>query len=254
MIKISMNGGVSKAQNPYVPITVEEYAAEIGQFLQLGIKHFHIHFRDAGGKESLEQEVVLPQFLALKKRFPNCQIGIGSPLQNGMTAAKRQKAIAAWTWRPDYISVNVCEEGSCALSKTLQQLQVPIEYGIFTLADAEEFVARQYSQSAFRVLIEVSGEATDEATVEKAAAILTGKISIPGQSSNMPGKRAMPGALALKILIALPMGKKPIPILNCTNIASVRRRDYDEISGDSRHHITSGSRTATTARWRLPRW
>ena len=173
MIKISMNGGVSKAQNPYVPITVEEYAAEIGQFLQLGIKHFHIHFRDAGGKESLEQEVVLSQFLALKKRFPNCQIGIGSPLQNGMTAAKRQKAIAAWTWRPDYISVNVCEEGSCALSKTLQQLQVPIEYGIFTLADAEEFVARQYSQSAFRVLIEVSGEATDEATVEKAAAILT---------------------------------------------------------------------------------
>ena len=171
MIKIAMNGGISKDMNPHVPTTTEEYAKEIEWFLKHGVRHFHIHFRDADGRESLEQSVIEPQFNELKERFPDAFIGIGSPLENGMTAAKREQTVSAWTWRPDYISLNVAEEGSDRLSAILKEKQIPVEYGLVTMEDAETFVNKGYISSSCRILIEVSEE-SDEASVRTAEKIL----------------------------------------------------------------------------------
>ncbi|MBR0455032.1 MAG: 3-keto-5-aminohexanoate cleavage protein [Firmicutes bacterium] len=171
MVKISMNGGVSKADNPYVPINPEEYLEEIAWFMQHGVNNFHIHFRDADGVDTLEQKYVQPQFQKLKEVFPNAMIGVGSPLLYCRTSEMRLDQVNRWTWKPDYISVNVCEEGSPQFSELLQKHGVPIEYGIFEMEDAEEFVRQGYIDSAFRIMIEVSGEADGPATVKKASAI-----------------------------------------------------------------------------------
>ena len=144
MVKISMNGGVSKADNPYVPVNPEEYLEEIAWFMQHGVNNFHIHFRGADGVDTLEQKYVRPQFQKLKEVFPNAMIGVGSPLLYGRTSEIRLNQVNRWTWKPDYISVNVCEEGSPQLSELLQKQGIPIEYGIFEMEDAEEFVRQGY--------------------------------------------------------------------------------------------------------------
>ena len=163
LVKICMNGGAAKADLPTVPISVEDYEREIPAFMQMGVFDFHIHFRDGGGTDTLAQEAVEPQFRYLKERFPLCRIGIGSPLGPARTPALREKQVGAWTgWRPDYISLNICEERSLELGAILQAKAVPIEWGIFTMADARAFAAHRCAEAAFRVLIEIPSGSGDE--------------------------------------------------------------------------------------------
>lgn len=139
MIKICMNGDRTKNDTPCVPISTEDYLSDMHWFLSRGVEIFHIHFRDSHGFESLEQSIIEPQFSTLKKAIPSCKIGIGTPLQNGLTSKKRQQLISQWTWSPDFASLNLSEEGSLELAEILDNKQVPIEYGIFSMTDALNF-------------------------------------------------------------------------------------------------------------------
>ena len=165
MIKISMNGGWSKTDRPYAPVCIEEYEKEIEWFLNHGVDHFHIHFRDINGVDTLDEKYVRPQFEYLKNRFPGCLIGVGSPLLNGRTSEIRYAQVLEWNdWKPDYISLNVCEDGLEEMSALLAEKNIPIEYGIFTFGDALTFEKEGCMETAHRVLIETSGEdAFDEA-------------------------------------------------------------------------------------------
>lgn len=159
MIKISMNGGWSKKDRPYAPVCIEEYEKEIEWFMEHGIDHFHIHFRDDEGIDTLDEKFVRPQFEYLKKKFPGCRIGVGSPLLNGRTSEIRYQQISQWTdWKPDYISLNVFEEGLKPTAELLIQKGVPIEYGLFDYEDIEVFEEAGCAETAYRVLIEISGE------------------------------------------------------------------------------------------------
>ena len=163
-----MNGDRSKFDTPYVPITINEYLEEIEWFISKGINVFHIHFRDLTGNESLEQLIIEPQFMHLKKIFPSCKIGIGTPLQHGMTSEKREQLISQWTWSPDFVSLNLSEEGSIELSKILNSKQIPIEYGIFSMLDALTFEKFDLQKNAYRVLIEIFDMDTAEEAVKAA--------------------------------------------------------------------------------------
>ncbi len=155
LIKICMNGGKLKEKYPWVPVTAEEYEKEIPGLLKEGISNFHIHFRGEDGIETLSQDAIEPQFRYLKEKFPECRIGIGSPLKSGRTAAIRAQQVSEWNWHPDYISLNICEEGSRELAPVLVEKETPIEWGVFTMEDAEKFVEWNCEQTAFRVLIEI---------------------------------------------------------------------------------------------------
>ncbi len=169
MIKIALNGGMPKSQDPDVPATVDEYAEELRWFVSQGLEYFHIHFRDDEGNDTLEQSIVQPQFEALKAMFPGIQIGIGSPLLYGRTSGMRLEQISRWDgWKPDYISVNIPEEGCDELVELLNSKGVPMEIACFTIDDAYTFVEKDYIEKACRVLIEVSGEKDGAATVQKA--------------------------------------------------------------------------------------
>lgn len=171
MIKIALNGGKPKEENLNLPTTFEEYKKEIDWFQAHGLHDFHIHFRDPEGFDTLQQKYVEPQWEALKTACPGCRIGIGSPLLFGRTHEKRMEEISAWTWKPDYISLNIPEEGSDELAQLLIQKNVPIEYSCFTIDDALAFEKQGYASSTFRVLVEVSGEENGQRTVDKAVQI-----------------------------------------------------------------------------------
>ena len=76
MIKIALNGGKSKEENPNLPTTFAEYKQEIDWFQAHGLHDFHIHFRDPEGYDTLEQKYVQPQWEALKTACPGCRIGM----------------------------------------------------------------------------------------------------------------------------------------------------------------------------------
>lgn len=171
MIKIALNGGKPKTENPNLPTSFEEYKKEIDWFQAHGLHDFHIHFRDPEGQDTLLQKYVQPQWEALKIACPGCRIGIGSPLLFGRTHEKRMEEISAWTWKPDYISLNIPEEGSNELAQLLIEKKVPIEYSCFTIDDALVFEKQGYADSTFRVLVEVSGEKDGQRTVDKAVQI-----------------------------------------------------------------------------------
>ena len=71
MIKIALNGGKSKEENPNLPTTFAEYKQEIDWFQAHGLHDFHIHFRDPAGLDTLEQKYVQPQWEALKTACPS---------------------------------------------------------------------------------------------------------------------------------------------------------------------------------------
>ena len=172
MIKIALNGSWLKEEKPYVPITVEEYEKDIRWFMDKGIRHFHIHFRDANGHDSLDVREIRPQFEALKRAFPVCLIGIGSPLGEDRTSSLRLEQVSDWgDFRPDYISVNICEEGRAEFVKLLNEKQVPIEFSIFDTEDARTYVGENYNDIALRALIEVPCAETVEETVRNAGEI-----------------------------------------------------------------------------------
>lgn len=106
MIKIALNGGKSKEENPNLPTTFAEYKQEIDWFQAHGLHDFHIHFRDPAGLDTLEQKYVQPQWEALKTACPGCRIGIGSPLLFGRTHEKRMAEISA-PWIRPYRSISI---------------------------------------------------------------------------------------------------------------------------------------------------
>ncbi|UPQ85944.1 hypothetical protein M0R79_00795 [Ignavigranum ruoffiae] len=103
--EICLNGGLFPTEEVKVPITLEQYVKEIQFFINEGIVNFHIHFRDSDGNESLDEHIISPQFRFLKDKFPMINIGIGSPLQNGINSKLREELISNWSnFKPDFIN------------------------------------------------------------------------------------------------------------------------------------------------------
>lgn len=154
--EIYLNGGLFPTEEIKVPITLEQYVKEIQFFINKGILNFHIHFRDSYGNESLDENIISPQFRFLKGKFPMINIGIGSPLQNGINSKSREELISNWSnFKPDFISVNLSEEGSIDLINILKEKDIKIEYGNFSLEDAGIFTNNKLYINCYRVLREI---------------------------------------------------------------------------------------------------
>ncbi|EHR31972.1 hypothetical protein HMPREF9709_01785 [Helcococcus kunzii ATCC 51366] len=167
--KICLNGGLFPTQEVKVPITLKQYVKEIQFFINKGILNFHIHFRDSYGNESLDENIIYPQFRFLKDKFPMINIGIGSPLQNGINSKLREDLISNWyNFKPDFISVNLSEKGSIDLINILKEKDIKIEYGIFSLKDAEIFTNNKLYINCYRVLLEIIDDNNNPKTSAKA--------------------------------------------------------------------------------------
>lgn len=154
--EICLNGGLFPTEEIKVPITLEQYVKEIQFFINKGILNFHIHFRDSYGNESLDENIISPQFRFLKGKFPIINIGIGSPLQNGINSKSREELISNWSnFKPDFISVNLSEEDSIDLINILKEKDIKMEYGNFSLEDAEIFTNNKLYINCYRVLREI---------------------------------------------------------------------------------------------------
>lgn len=185
MLQACLNGGLNPAALPArlpVPVTPAQLAADAAAVRAAGADCLHFHPRGAAGAETLAPGPLGAALTAVRAAVPGLPVGVGTGAWIAPCGRARQADIAAWQERPDYASVNLCEDDAPEVIALLMSLGVGVEAGLWCAADAERFVALAAAPSCLRVLIEMTAQDPAEARAGYRAtrAVLTrAGISVP---------------------------------------------------------------------------
>jgi uncharacterized protein (DUF849 family) len=173
MVQCAMNGSWSHEDHPDVPVTLAEIAADAAACQRAGAASVHLHPRRAGdGVETLDAEVHDAVVAAVRRAAPGLEISCSTQEDIDLGGLPdRHAAVRAWRTPPDVVTVNLSEDGSVALGGTLLDSGIGVEAGLFTLADADAFLAAPWAARVHRVLIEVIFEHDDARAVALAGEI-----------------------------------------------------------------------------------
>ncbi len=151
MLQACLNGNATGAA---VPVTPEALARDVTAAHRLGLRHIHLHPRDAHGAESLQAGVVDAAVSAARAVAPDMAIGIGTGAWIAPGPQGRLGDMADWSVLPDYVSINLREKDAPEVMQLMRQRGVGIEAGIWALDDAERFCALDPAPVT-RILIEL---------------------------------------------------------------------------------------------------
>ncbi|RFA08701.1 hypothetical protein B7R54_05270 [Subtercola boreus] len=152
MIQASLNGPFTKDDHSAVPVSPAELAADARACAAAGARAFHVHPRAASGVETLAYGVVDDVVRAVKASQPH-PVGVGSGAWIEGDVARRLEFASQWT-QPDFVSVNLAEEGAVPLIHRLAERGIAVEAGVWTVADAEFLVSGELPPGLVRLLIE----------------------------------------------------------------------------------------------------
>jgi uncharacterized protein (DUF849 family) len=157
MLQACLNGGLSKAVHPSVPISAEELANDAIAVRMAGADELHIHPRDEDGKETLAASDVGRALLAIRASVAEIPIGIGTGTWIEPGGRERHRLIEEWIVLPDYCSVNLNED-AVEVIDLLSRKGIGVEAGLCTARDAERFVSEVDPGKCLRVLIEMTAD------------------------------------------------------------------------------------------------
>jgi uncharacterized protein (DUF849 family) len=155
MLQACLNGFRGHDYSQAVPLTPEALARDAAACLAVGANEFHVHPRNAAGRESFGAGDIGAALQAIRTRVPGVPVGVST--REGIMAgpAARQRAFSAWKVLPDYVSVNLSEADAPEVIRLMLQRGIGIEAGLATVADAERYVALPEAGSCLRILIEI---------------------------------------------------------------------------------------------------
>jgi uncharacterized protein (DUF849 family) len=152
LLQAALNGGLTKAAHPAVPVSVEELARDAVACLRAGAGGFHIHPRDPTGRETLNAEIV-NDVVASMRQACGVPVGVSTGAWIEPELEQRIEQIRAWR-TPDYATVNLSELGATEIMQALTGAEVGIEAGVWTVADAESLAASGFGDRIFRICVE----------------------------------------------------------------------------------------------------
>lgn len=161
MLQAASNGDRTKADHSAVPLSVEELVEDAVACVAAGARAFHLHPRDAEGRERLEADVVDSVVVAVREAC-GAPVGVSTGDWIEPDLERRLELIRAWR-APDYASVNVSEEGSPEVMRALIDADVGIEAGLWSVEDAERLAASGLGAQVMRILVEPVDAAADGA-------------------------------------------------------------------------------------------
>jgi uncharacterized protein (DUF849 family) len=152
LLQAALNGSLTKADHPAVPVSVEELVRDAVACVAAGAGAIHLHPRDAAGRERLDADVVDEVVVAVRAAC-GVPVGVttGAWIEPDLT--RRLAMVRAWR-EPDYTSVNVSEPGSMQVMQALLAVGIGIEAGVWTVADAEHLASSGMGNTVTRILIE----------------------------------------------------------------------------------------------------
>jgi uncharacterized protein (DUF849 family) len=137
--------GTTKAQNPYVPITPDEIAADVVECAKAGAAIAHIHVRDANGKNSMATELFVEVVGKVRKAVNDSGLDIALNLTTSGSAWSEDLRVAhlpalmpemcsydpgSMNWANSYVFLNTPAFLE-RLGTVCQELQVKPELEIF---------------------------------------------------------------------------------------------------------------------------
>ncbi len=160
LLQAALNGTLTKANHPTLPVTAEELARDAAACVAAGARAIHMHPRDGDGRETLEAEWVDAAVTAVRDA---CDVPVGVTTGFWIEAdpARKVELVSAWE-AADYASVNLAEDGAVDVMKTLLEKGIAIEAGLWSVADVERLAASGYAGRVLRVLIEPVGAKPDD--------------------------------------------------------------------------------------------
>ncbi|HTE53436.1 MAG TPA: 3-keto-5-aminohexanoate cleavage protein [Kofleriaceae bacterium] len=168
LIKACLNGARRREEHSAVPISPDELARDAAAAVAAGAGALHFHPRDAAGVETLEAEPCAAALAAVRAACPGIPVGLstGAWIASG---AERERLVSSWQVLPDFVSVNLIEDGAVELCRLLQARGLGVEAGLTTLADVEVLRQSGLARAMCRLLIEVEPEDPEEAVALAAA-------------------------------------------------------------------------------------
>jgi uncharacterized protein (DUF849 family) len=173
-LQATLNGDLTKAAHPAVPVSAEELARDAAACVAAGARAIHLHPRDAAGRERLEAEVV-DDVVARVRQACGVPVGVSTGAWIEPDLERRLELVRAWR-APDYASVNLSEPGAGEIMEALLDAGVGIEAGVWSVEDAERLAASGAGGRVTRILVEPveAGAAGAVAIVEDIHAALDG--------------------------------------------------------------------------------
>src|SRR5262245_16750769 len=156
MLQACLNGGRPRDFHPNLPLSADELAADAKTVIAAGAEQIHLHVRGPNGKESLHPDDVVRTLAAVRAAAPGVPVGLSTGWWISPKGRARQEHIRAWQGVPDYVSINLIEEDSAEMIDLALSKRIGVEAGIWSVADAEKFIAHPAANRCLRVLIEIN--------------------------------------------------------------------------------------------------
>jgi uncharacterized protein (DUF849 family) len=152
LLQAALNGPYTKAHHPAVPESAEELARDARDCVAACARAFHLHPRDADGRERLRADVVDSVVVAVKAA---CGVPVGVTTGEWIEPDIQRRVELIRSWRtPDYTSVNLSEPGSIEIMRACLEAGVGIEAGLVSVEDARKLAASGLGSRLTRVMIE----------------------------------------------------------------------------------------------------
>jgi uncharacterized protein (DUF849 family) len=152
LLQAALNGDLTKAAHPTVPVSVEELVRDAAACVKAGARAIHLHPRDSEGRERLDPKVVDETVVKVRDAC-GVPVGVTTGAWIEPDLERRLELVAAWR-APDYTSVNLSEPGATEVMKALNQAGIGIEAGVWTVEDAEFLAASGIGERVTRILVE----------------------------------------------------------------------------------------------------
>ena len=152
LLQATLNGDLTKDAHPALPVSADELARDAAACVRAGARTFHIHPRDADGRERLDAEVV-DEVVTRVREACGVPVGVSTGAWIEPHLERRLQLVRAWR-APDHATVNLSEEGSTEVMKALLEAGVGIEAGVWTVGDAELLAASGLGGHVLRICVE----------------------------------------------------------------------------------------------------
>jgi uncharacterized protein (DUF849 family) len=164
-VEACLNGGRTRTEHPAVPLTPAELAADAQAVRDAGAFAVHVHPRDSGGAETIDEGPCDAAVAAIRAQAPRLPVGLSTAEAINRDPFARAAAVRRWRRPPDFISVNVSELGWAGLMRAAFHAGIGVEAGLATPADAEELARSPFAHQVVRALVEVDGGASEARAV-----------------------------------------------------------------------------------------
>jgi uncharacterized protein (DUF849 family) len=172
MLKACLNGARRPSEHRALPMTAAQIAIDAGAVVAAGADALHVHPKDGNGADTLDAASVAAVVTAVRGVVPGVPVGVTTGAWSEPDPGRRVAAVAGWTVRPDFASVNWHEPGAPLVAEVLLDNGVGVEAGLWNADAVASWLDWPLRARCTRILLEVVDEQAADDGVAVAVALL----------------------------------------------------------------------------------